>query len=410
MGTWSAAINGNDDFMTVYEAFRELYSEHDGKKWVYELPEIKKKMNEQFSFQLGNDELAAEFWFAQAKSFWDFGIDDDSALKKVKKIIESGSDLETWKNLSADEKALVKRKKILDEFLQKISKRNPKPVARKKVKKTEPPFGVGDLITFTDDKENYYGAVITQAYRDEKGRCIVHLLNYCSKKKPGRNNLINAGLMINNKSSGQYSSSEWANPVNTNIYGFLLTAKGFQQRKVEFEKIGEVAFHEYGYYKDGLRSFCDMAKYSWDILPSLAALNYDDKPAKKPAVLNFFTTETAFSNKEVAIIMDSFRKEKAVTVLTEQFKPKDMVAWAVYLSFRDKVSISIGIRGYDKMNPFHIPNILSRVFGQWLATLKLVIDSYAFSVQEYEIIPMDSLQEYYKSMSDAISHIEKMKK
>jgi hypothetical protein len=71
MGTWSPAINGNDEFQTIYDAFKELYLEYTNDQWPYGIPEIKQKMSELFSFQLENKELAHEFWFAQAKAFWD---------------------------------------------------------------------------------------------------------------------------------------------------------------------------------------------------------------------------------------------------------------------------------------------------------------------------------------------------
>lgn len=407
MGTWSVSISGNDEFRVIYDTFRELYCEHDGKNWLYELPEIKKKMAETFSFQLNNEDIADDFWFAQAKAFWDFGIKDDPAFDKVKKIISSGSNLEVWRRLEAKEKDIPKRKKALDEFLSKISKANPKPFKRGKVVNVWPPFGIGDLLTFQDDKKNYYGAVITHAYHDTKGRNVVHLLNYRSTGKPARDDLVNADLMVHDKELKQYPVDGRANPTYTNLHGFFVTMKGFSKSKLSFEKIDEVAFHEYGYFRDGLRSYWDMTKYTWDILPELAALNYQEKlPDRKSQVLlRFYTSETSVSNEELAEIIISFKTGKKVTILSQLFEPKNMFAWASLWNNKKEVYLYIAIRGFNKMNTYLVKNILSRVFGSWLKSRGLVLDTYYFSVEEFDDISDSSLH-YYKKLGDSINDIE----
>jgi hypothetical protein len=404
MGVWSTSISGNDEFKVIYDTFRELYCEHDGKKWLYELPAIKRRMAETFSFQLENEDVADEFWFAQAKAFWDYGINDDSAFKKVKKIISSGSNLEVWKRLGAKEKDIPKRKKVLDDFLDKLSQPNSKPVKRGKIVKAMPPFSIGDLLTFQDDKGNYYGAVVTHAYHDTKGTSVVHLLNYCSDKKPGKEELMNAALMENDKEIKEYEPDGWGNRNWNNIYGFRLSAKGYKQAKQVFEKIGEVEFHQYGYFKDGLKSFADMMKYDWDILPAFAALNYQKGSSgkDKKALLSYYTTETDISDKEVAAVINAFKKNKPATVLSQKFNPEEMSGWFLKMSNDSKVSVNIYMKGFNKTNTFLTNNILSRVFGVWLKTIGCVLDDFYFRVEDDKGITEDDLK-YYKKLGVTIA-------
>ncbi|MBL7707682.1 MAG: hypothetical protein JNJ86_01355, partial [Chitinophagaceae bacterium] len=190
MGTWSVAINGNDEFRTVYDYFKELYTEYDGKKWVYDIPGIKQLMEETFAFLLSKEELAKEYWLALAKVGWDFGIEDDWAIKKVKEIVAAGTDSKAWKELGGKEKDIKKREKLLSEFISKLSASNPRPFKRGKVVKVQPVFSKGDLLTFRDTEGMYYGAVVTGAYRDTKGTNIIHLLDYRSVQKPAKEELV----------------------------------------------------------------------------------------------------------------------------------------------------------------------------------------------------------------------------
>ena len=52
-----------------------------------------------------------------AKAQWECKQLDTELFGRVKQIIESGADLEVWRNLGATEKDLKNRKVILDKFL-----------------------------------------------------------------------------------------------------------------------------------------------------------------------------------------------------------------------------------------------------------------------------------------------------
>ncbi len=61
------------------------------------------------------------------------------------------------------------------------------------------------------------------------------------------------------------------------------------------------------------------------------------------------------------------------------------------------------------MNTYLVKNILSRLFGAWLAARGLVLDTYYFSVEEFNDISDSSLH-YYKKIADAINDIERKDK
>ena len=140
MGTWSAAIDGNDTFQDVYTAFFDLYNRGVG------VEEISKKIlaDHQELFEDYEDKNNALFALALAQ--WEtqsLGLD---ILNKVKQIIENDEDIDFWKSLNADPKSLIKRKAVLYKFLLTIS------IPRDKIKRRIKPkfvFSKNTLVSIT---------------------------------------------------------------------------------------------------------------------------------------------------------------------------------------------------------------------------------------------------------------------
>jgi hypothetical protein len=65
---------------------------------------------------------------------WETKSLEPEILKQVKKIIDSGTDLELWKELGADEKTIQERKTELQNFLKLISTEKPKAKRRIRLK------------------------------------------------------------------------------------------------------------------------------------------------------------------------------------------------------------------------------------------------------------------------------------
>jgi hypothetical protein len=68
--------------------------------------------------------------FGLALAQWETKSLDKDIYRQVKEIIETGNDLQVWKELGADDKTIEKRKTELDKFLAQISTEKEKPKRR----------------------------------------------------------------------------------------------------------------------------------------------------------------------------------------------------------------------------------------------------------------------------------------
>lgn len=128
MGTWSAAINGNDTFCDVYAAFFDLYNQ--GTSAAESSKQVLADYKEQFNDH--DDKINALFGLALAQ--WETQSLEPEILSEVKQIIETEKDIQLWRELAADTKTLNKRKAALSRFLFKISKPRTKAKRRTKLK------------------------------------------------------------------------------------------------------------------------------------------------------------------------------------------------------------------------------------------------------------------------------------
>lgn len=157
MGTWGTAIKSNDTSSDIYADFFELYNEGQ------EPADISKKLIKDNKDLINNPDDCNNFWFVLALAQWETKSLEQELYEKVKSIIESGQDLEVWRELDADESEINKRKITLDKFLDKISSDKPKAKARKKKRFKEPVFDKGTCLTFKLENGNYGGAVVLAA-------------------------------------------------------------------------------------------------------------------------------------------------------------------------------------------------------------------------------------------------------
>ena len=129
MGAWGIGIDENDTFQDVYQSFFYLYDQ-GGQPAA-----ISKQLQSDFSGDFtDHGDARNDCLFALALAQWETASLGKTIYKEVKKIIETGSDLERFSG-EGDKKSLEKRKKALDKFLTKISIDNEKPKPRKKRQK-----------------------------------------------------------------------------------------------------------------------------------------------------------------------------------------------------------------------------------------------------------------------------------
>lgn len=193
MGAWGTGISSNDTFADIYDEFFDLYNEG------FDVKEITAKLISDNQETINEPDDCNNFWFALAKAQWECKELDQNVFEQVKQIIESGSDIEVWKSLDAQEKDLKKRQVVLDKFLDSLLTERPKAKVRKKKIIRQPPFDKGDCLTFKLSNGNYGGAVILEAIRDtEDGYCLVATTRLNQLQKPVKSDFENAQVLIAN--------------------------------------------------------------------------------------------------------------------------------------------------------------------------------------------------------------------
>jgi hypothetical protein len=196
MGAWGIAISSNDTYADIYGEFFELYN--DG----LDVSEITKKLI------AGNKEILKDkydcnnFWFALAKAQWECKQLDKDIFDRVKTIVETGTDLEVWQQLDADEKDIKKRKVVLDKFLADLQTERLKAKSRKKKIIRQPVFEKGDCLTFKLENGNYGGAVVLEAIKDsEYGQNLIAITRINQQNKPTKKDFENAEVLVINYAS-----------------------------------------------------------------------------------------------------------------------------------------------------------------------------------------------------------------
>lgn len=159
MGTWGISISSNDTYADIYGSFFDLYNTGQNVK------EISSKLIAGHQDIIKDPNDSNNFWFALAKAQWECKQLDKELLNRVKQIIESGADLEVWRNLDANNTDINKRKQVLDKFLISLQTERPKAKARKKKIFRQPIFNKGDCLTFKLKNDNFGGAFVLEADR-----------------------------------------------------------------------------------------------------------------------------------------------------------------------------------------------------------------------------------------------------
>jgi len=206
MGAWGTAISSNDTYADIYGEFFDLYN--DG----LEVAEISEKLIAGNQETINDTDDCNNFWFALAKAQWECKQLDKDIFDRVKNVIETGADLEVWRQLDADEKNIKKRKAVLDKFLADLLTDRPKAKSRKKKIIRQPVFEKGDCLTFKLENGNYGGAVILEAITDsECGHNLIATTRINQPKKPTKKDFENAEILIMNYAS-------WDNKPNVKWY------------------------------------------------------------------------------------------------------------------------------------------------------------------------------------------------
>jgi len=206
MGAWGTAISSNDTYADIYGEFFDLYN--DG----LDVAEISKKLIADNQETINDTDDSNNFWFVLAKAQWECKQLDKDIFDRVKKVIETGVDVEVWRQLDADEMDIKKRKAVLDKFLADLQTDRPKAKSRKKKIIRQPVFEKGDCLSFKLENGNYGGSVILEAIKDsEYGHNLIATTRLNQPNKPTKKDFENAEILIMNYAN-------WDNNPNVKWY------------------------------------------------------------------------------------------------------------------------------------------------------------------------------------------------
>ena len=145
MGCWGMGLTQSDEFLEVYETFMAEYDAGGAPAEIRE--QILNGYREDFA---DDDPILHDVWFALAKAEWMCCAQSEIVLNRVREIIESGENLDFYRELEANDRDLAARKKNLDKFWSTLSKPREKPRKRRPPPKEKvlPPLEAGDVITY----------------------------------------------------------------------------------------------------------------------------------------------------------------------------------------------------------------------------------------------------------------------
>ena len=268
MGSWGTGISSNDIFDDIKIEFFEKYNNGENPE---NIKEIIIHNNQEL---INSYEDKNNFWFALSYCLWESQALDEETLNIVKDIINSEQDLKLWKELEASSNDITKRKKVLTDFLIKISTRKSKPKTRKTKKLKNAIFQKGDCVVIKINSTTYSGALVLESEKkSEFGLNLIALLDCFSSKKPSIEDIHNSSVLaskvqtINNK----YEDS---NEIHW-FYSNMIKKSDF-----EYEIIGQIEIKRTFNSKKDFQSFAN-----WLRVPEVIEIRkkyYDDngKPKK----------------------------------------------------------------------------------------------------------------------------------
>ena len=177
MGTYGTSITADDTVAdvagTIVDRMKEGASVQEASDFALR----------RFKSSLKDSDDGPLVWLALAHVQWKYGRVDAQVLDRVRSDIASGKGLDRWRE---DPTGLAKRKRVLENFLAKISTVNGKPSAPPRSVVQLAPFGEGDCIAVQTSSGEYTAAIVLKVdnSRSEYGSNLVASLDYLSTTLP----------------------------------------------------------------------------------------------------------------------------------------------------------------------------------------------------------------------------------
>lgn len=261
MGTWGTGISSNDTFQDVMLDFMELYNE--GKN----VQEITKIIKLNYEEDLASEEDSNNVWFALAKAQWDCKEMHPEILGRIRKIIESKSDLKLWEDLGAPKSDIKAREKVLQKFLSKISleKKN----AKKRVKKKfiDAIFEKGDCLAIKLSNGEFCGAFVLESEKKSEFGLNLIAITDIKKKIPLTINCFEKAKVLHSKQAFGISN-KMIDKLELSWY----YSAHFRKIGYEVENIGNINSSQIYNPNSDYQSYS-----SWENLKSYIELYYSEE-------------------------------------------------------------------------------------------------------------------------------------
>ena len=160
MGCWGMGMTQSDEFCEIYDRFMECYDEG------MEVPEITAQILEEYLKEFDDDDgILHDVYFALAKAEWMCCEQSPKILAQVTAIIDSGANLEFYRELEATEADLKLRSKNLNKFLSGLQTPRSRPRKRQTASSRKLPvladLEKGDLFWYRSEGK-IYGAIVLE--------------------------------------------------------------------------------------------------------------------------------------------------------------------------------------------------------------------------------------------------------
>ena len=157
MGYWGIGLYDNDTSLDIKDTFDERF------RYGTSIEDVTSYMIEYFSDLKSDLNEERLFWITLADIQWEYGILLQEVLDKALNCIDSGGDLELWKDNNSD---YIQREKVLSDLKYKLL--SPLPPAKKRVglRAYKCKWKIGDVYSYKLESE----------FSKEKGLYGRHLL------------------------------------------------------------------------------------------------------------------------------------------------------------------------------------------------------------------------------------------
>ena len=176
MGAWGYGIRQDDHVLDIVGAFDDCLKKGGS------LGDATSEVTSRFGAS-GGDDADPLVWIAIADLQWLYGQLDPLVLARVKEDFESGRSLAAW---TEDQRGLVRRRAVLERFIEKIATVNPRPKRPPKTIIRARRFEPGDCLSIRLPDGRYAAALVLAADHStiEYGLNLVGVLDYLAPEKP----------------------------------------------------------------------------------------------------------------------------------------------------------------------------------------------------------------------------------